>query len=107
MTAALPAVHVVLSAWSCCASPSNADADTRYQATCVVTITTQHHAQGIGSPAAGQPVICAPTDVLLPPVQVKVSLAAVYGFMALVFPALLYFTGPLGLIKFWLMPWLG
>ena len=43
----------------------------------------------------------------LPLLQVKVSLAAVYGFMALVFPALLYFTGPLGFIKFWLMPWLG
>eukprot|EP00891_Asterochloris_glomerata_P002645 jgi/Astpho2/2645/Aster-06996 len=39
--------------------------------------------------------------------RVKVSLAAVYGFMALVFPALLYFTGPLGFVKFWLMPWLG
>ena len=63
--------------------------------------------QGIGSSVACQPVICAPTDVLLFPLQVKVSLAAVYGFMALVFPALLYFTGPLGFIKFWLMPWLG
>ena len=48
------------------------------------------------------PLICC-----FPFLQVKVSLAAVYGFMALVFPALLYFTGPLGLIKFWLMPWLG
>lgn len=39
--------------------------------------------------------------------RVKISLAAVFGFMAVVFPSLLYFTGPIGLIKFWLMPWLG
>jgi omega-6 fatty acid desaturase (delta-12 desaturase) len=39
--------------------------------------------------------------------RVIVSLAAVYGFMATVWPALLYFTGVAGFAKFWLMPWLG
>lgn len=39
--------------------------------------------------------------------QVKVSLAAVYGFMALAFPAIIYYTGITGFFKFWLMPWLG
>lgn len=39
--------------------------------------------------------------------RVKISLAAVYGFMAVVFPALIYTTGITGFFKFWLMPWLG
>lgn len=36
-----------------------------------------------------------------------VSLGVVYGFMALVFPALVYYTGVWGFAKYWLMPWLG
>ena len=39
--------------------------------------------------------------------QVNVSLAAVAAFGLTVLPALLVTTGPLGLFKFWLMPWLG
>lgn len=39
--------------------------------------------------------------------RVMVSLAAVFGFMATVFPALIYYTGVAGFCKFWLMPWLG
>jgi len=39
--------------------------------------------------------------------QVKISLAAVYAFMAIAFPSLIYFTGITGFFKFWLMPWLG
>ena len=37
----------------------------------------------------------------------KISLAAVYAFMGIVFPTLIYYTGVLGFAKFWLMPWLG
>ena len=39
--------------------------------------------------------------------QVKISLAAVYGFMAIAFPTIIYYTGIAGFCKFWLMPWLG
>lgn len=39
--------------------------------------------------------------------RVKISLAAVYAFMAIAFPSLIYFTGITGFFKFWLMPWLG
>ncbi|GLC49668.1 hypothetical protein PLESTB_000273500 [Pleodorina starrii] len=39
--------------------------------------------------------------------RVIVSLAVVYGFMALAFPALIYYTGVWGFVKYWLMPWLG
>jgi omega-6 fatty acid desaturase (delta-12 desaturase) len=39
--------------------------------------------------------------------RVKVSLAAVFAFMAIGWPAIIYFTGIAGWFKFWLMPWLG
>lgn len=39
--------------------------------------------------------------------RVKVSLAAVFAFMAIAFPTIIYFTGVVGWFKFWLMPWLG
>lgn len=39
--------------------------------------------------------------------RVMVSLAAVFAFMAIGFPALIYFTGWAGWAKYWLMPWLG
>lgn len=39
--------------------------------------------------------------------QVKISIAACALFMATVLPALVYYTGWFGLVKFWLMPWLG
>jgi omega-6 fatty acid desaturase (delta-12 desaturase) len=39
--------------------------------------------------------------------RVKVSLAAVFAFMAIGWPAIIYFTGITGWLKFWLMPWLG
>ncbi|KAK9812776.1 hypothetical protein WJX72_003473 [[Myrmecia] bisecta] len=39
--------------------------------------------------------------------RVIVSLAVVYAFIGLVLPTLTYFTGFAGLVKFWLMPWLG
>lgn len=39
--------------------------------------------------------------------RVKVSLAAVFAFMAIGWPAIVYFTGITGWLKFWLMPWLG
>eukprot|EP00271_Cylindrocystis_brebissonii_P001231 TRINITY_DN11559_c0_g1_i2.p1 TRINITY_DN11559_c0_g1~~TRINITY_DN11559_c0_g1_i2.p1 ORF type:complete len:455 (+),score=71.65 TRINITY_DN11559_c0_g1_i2:360-1724(+) len=39
--------------------------------------------------------------------RVKTSLAAVYGFMAVGWPLIIYFTGLDGWFKFWLMPWLG
>lgn len=39
--------------------------------------------------------------------KVKLSIAAVAIFAAIAFPTLLYFTGIWGVIKFWLMPWLG
>ncbi|GFR52214.1 hypothetical protein Agub_g14754 [Astrephomene gubernaculifera] len=39
--------------------------------------------------------------------RVMISLAVVYAFMATAFPALIYYTGVWGFIKFWLMPWLG
>ncbi|MBD2260942.1 fatty acid desaturase [Pseudanabaena sp. FACHB-2040] len=39
--------------------------------------------------------------------KVKVSIAAVAIFAALFFPTLIYFTGIWGVVKFWLMPWLG
>jgi len=39
--------------------------------------------------------------------RVMVSLAAVFGFMAIAWPALIYYTGIAGWVKFWLMPWLG
>ncbi|HIK46751.1 MAG TPA: fatty acid desaturase [Leptolyngbyaceae cyanobacterium M65_K2018_010] len=35
------------------------------------------------------------------------SIAAVVIFAALFFPTLWFFTGPWGIVKFWLMPWLG
>ena len=36
-----------------------------------------------------------------------VSLAAVGLFMAVGWPLLVYYTGWFGLVKYWLMPWLG
>lgn len=39
--------------------------------------------------------------------RVKISLAAVFAFMAIGWPAIIYFTGIAGWFKFWLMPWLG
>jgi acyl-lipid omega-6 desaturase (Delta-12 desaturase) len=39
--------------------------------------------------------------------KVSRSIAAVVIFAAVFFPTLLYFTGPWGVVKFWLMPWLG
>lgn len=39
--------------------------------------------------------------------KVKVSIAAVVVFSAIFFPTLIAFTGIWGLVKFWLMPWLG
>jgi omega-6 fatty acid desaturase (delta-12 desaturase) len=39
--------------------------------------------------------------------KVKVSIAAVVIFAAIFFPTLIAFTGLWGLVKFWLMPWLG
>lgn len=38
--------------------------------------------------------------------KVKVSIAAVLGFAAVFFPALLLTTGVWGFVKFWLLPWL-
>ncbi|KAF9615517.1 hypothetical protein IFM89_024100 [Coptis chinensis] len=39
--------------------------------------------------------------------RVKISLACVFGFIAVGWPLIIYQTGILGWIKFWLMPWLG
>ncbi|XP_024390435.1 omega-6 fatty acid desaturase, chloroplastic [Physcomitrium patens] len=39
--------------------------------------------------------------------RVKISLAAVFAFMAIGWPAIIYTTGIAGWLKFWLMPWLG
>lgn len=39
--------------------------------------------------------------------RVKISLAAVYSFIAIALPLITYFTGFDGLFKYWLMPWLG
>lgn len=58
------------------------------------------------------PLACLPSSPLpsLPSPQkprVKVSLAAVYSFMLIGWPLIIYFTGLDGWFKFWLMPWLG
>ncbi|KAL3586443.1 hypothetical protein D5086_013310 [Populus alba] len=39
--------------------------------------------------------------------RVKISLACVFGFMAIGWPLIIYKAGIMGWIKFWLMPWLG
>ncbi|WRX32336.1 Fatty acid desaturase domain - like 7 [Theobroma cacao] len=39
--------------------------------------------------------------------RVKTSLACVFAFMAIGWPLIIYKTGIIGWIKFWLMPWLG
>ncbi|KAF5946933.1 hypothetical protein HYC85_017161 [Camellia sinensis] len=39
--------------------------------------------------------------------RVKISLACVIAFMAIGWPLIIYKTGIMGWIKFWLMPWLG
>ncbi|EEF29426.1 Omega-6 fatty acid desaturase, chloroplast precursor, putative [Ricinus communis] len=39
--------------------------------------------------------------------RVKISLACVFAFMAIGWPLIVYKTGIMGWIKFWLMPWLG
>ncbi|KAJ9141144.1 hypothetical protein P3X46_031717 [Hevea brasiliensis] len=39
--------------------------------------------------------------------RVKISLACVFAFMAIGWPLIIYKTGIMGWIKFWLMPWLG
>ncbi|KAH6794397.1 fatty acid desaturase 6 [Perilla frutescens var. hirtella] len=39
--------------------------------------------------------------------RVKISLACVFAFMAIGWPLMIYKTGIMGWIKFWLMPWLG
>ena len=57
-----------------------------------------------GNDTIMEKVIGSVLDRLL---QVIVSLAAVAAFALGVLPALAYFTGPIGLLKFWLMPWLG
>lgn len=45
--------------------------------------------------------------VLAGPLQVIVSLLAVAAFAGIALPALVYYTGWWGLVKYWLMPWLG
>ena len=46
---------------------------------------------------------------LTPPslTQVLVSLAACAAFVAIGFPTIVHFAGWFGLVKYWLMPWLG
>ena len=39
--------------------------------------------------------------------RVMISLAAVSAFIVIAWPLILYKTGIVGWIKFWLMPWLG
>lgn len=39
--------------------------------------------------------------------RVKISLACIFAFVAIVWPMIIYKTGIIGWIKFWLMPWLG
>lgn len=39
--------------------------------------------------------------------RVKISLACVFAYMAIGWPLIVYKTGIMGWIKFWLMPWLG
>ncbi|XXG58867.1 hypothetical protein AAC387_Pa04g1062 [Persea americana] len=39
--------------------------------------------------------------------RVKISLACVFAFIAIGWPLIVYKTGIMGWIKFWLMPWLG
>ncbi|PKI52343.1 hypothetical protein CRG98_027269 [Punica granatum] len=39
--------------------------------------------------------------------RVKISLACVFAFMAIGWPLIIYKTGIVGWIKFWLVPWLG
>lgn len=39
--------------------------------------------------------------------RVVISLAAVFAFMAIGWPLIIYYTGWAGLVKYWLMPWLG
>ncbi|KAL2338513.1 hypothetical protein Fmac_012959 [Flemingia macrophylla] len=39
--------------------------------------------------------------------RVKISLACVFAFIAIGWPLIIYKTGIMGWIKFWLMPWLG
>lgn len=39
--------------------------------------------------------------------RVIVSLVAVFAFMATAWPAIIYYTGVAGWVKFWLMPWIG
>lgn len=39
--------------------------------------------------------------------RVKISIACVFAFMAIGWPLIIYKTGIMGWIKFWLMPWLG
>ncbi|KAL3695200.1 hypothetical protein R1sor_009276 [Riccia sorocarpa] len=39
--------------------------------------------------------------------RVKISLAAVFGFMAVVWPLIIMKFGIVGWVKYWLMPWLG
>ncbi|XP_076885043.1 omega-6 fatty acid desaturase, chloroplastic-like [Bidens hawaiensis] len=39
--------------------------------------------------------------------RVKISLACVFAFMAIGWPLIIYYSGIVGWIKFWLMPWLG
>lgn len=46
-------------------------------------------------------------DFLLALHQVIVSIAAALAFAVIALPALTYYTGVTGLVKFWLMPWLG
>lgn len=39
--------------------------------------------------------------------RVKTSLAAVFGFMAVVWPLIIWKFGVVGWVNYWLMPWLG
>ena len=55
--------------------------------------------------APWSPTACRFTEQQKP--RVLVSLAAVGLFMAVGWPLIVYYTGWWGLVKFWLMPWLG
>jgi omega-6 fatty acid desaturase (delta-12 desaturase) len=53
------------------------------------------------------PTLPTTTTTARPPLQVLVSLAAVAAFALIGLPLLTYYTGFAGLVKYWLMPWLG
>ena len=49
----------------------------------------------------------SPPDPPFTHTQVLVSLAACAAFVAIGFPTIVHFAGWFGLVKYWLMPWLG